>query len=59
MRGFEEENLLARKRIVALTAFGEGADEQKCMDAGCDAVYHKPISKADFKALLIEEGAKV
>jgi CheY-like chemotaxis protein len=55
MRTHEAENSLIRKKIVALTAFAEGDDEQRCLDAGCDAVYHKPISKRDFKNLLEKE----
>jgi CheY-like chemotaxis protein len=59
MRKFEESQGLPRKRIVALTAFAAGEDQKKSLDAGCDHVYHKPISKQDFKALLNAEASKV
>ena len=58
MREYEREHLFEPMKIVALTAFAAGDDEKKCFEAGCDAVYHKPISKADFRALLEKEGAE-
>lgn len=55
MDGFEATGLLkaddALKSIpvIALTAYALGEDEDKCLEAGCDAYLPKPL---DFKMLL-------
>ena len=39
-------------RIVAMTAFVSSEDKQKCLDAGCNDVMFKPVSKVKLLELL-------
>jgi signal transduction histidine kinase len=38
--------------IVALTASTDEGERQACLDAGCDAVLHKPIGRTELLAVL-------
>ena len=54
MDGLSATRLLKQDRdlrtipVIALTAFGSSADEQKAREAGCDAYVAKPIDSAHF-----------
>ena len=49
MSGHEATKVLRKKQlqtpIIALTAYAMKADEQKCIDAGCDDYVAKPVNK--------------
>ncbi len=49
MSGYEATKVLRKKQlqtpIIALTAYVMKADEQKCIDAGCDDYVAKPVNK--------------
>lgn len=52
-REYEKAQGLKPQKIVALTGHASGGEfGQKCLDAGIDTIYQKPMATADLKALL-------
>lgn len=61
MDGLEATRILrnemkTQKPIVAITAFAMSGDEQKALDAGCNAYLAKPVTRRELVALLKQLG---
>lgn len=51
----EMRRLGVKTPIIALTAFALDYDEQKCLEAGCNAYISKPIDQTSFFSRILEQ----
>lgn len=53
VRAYEREHALTQMKIVGLTGYALSEISQRCLDAGMDAIYAKPILTEQLKSLFL------